>query len=133
MITGNYNFGNYLIFDKDCYGVSPILDGACPKPTTPVTSNRVFDLTGEMFSNAFSHAKDIGVQTCVGTEIPMTKPDPSVDTQTYYEGIFQRIMASHHLDYYWLFIFFLVLTSSLQIGCGHLKSGNGIKSILQIL
>ena len=93
--------------------------------------NEAFNKTGTMFKEAFSLAKQLGVKTAVGTELPMgvekkgaevesdwvrgippalqirlkekglDPADPTVIKEIY-KGIFTRIMKTHLLDYYWL-------------------------------
>lgn len=90
--------------------------GQCPVPTTPEGCNAVFNRTGQMFDEAFSVARMLGVKTCIGTESPLTIPgavkerllaqhkdpsDPAV-VRELYAGIFKRIAAAHPLDYYWV-------------------------------
>ncbi|KKL57855.1 hypothetical protein LCGC14_2231240, partial [marine sediment metagenome] len=82
----------------------------------PEACNDVFNRTGEMFREAFTFARLVGVKTCIGTETPITIPalvkeqlkaqgkdpaDPAV-VQEVYEGMFRRIAKTHPLDYYWL-------------------------------
>lgn len=99
--TSAYSNGNSLLFTSDCYG-SSVMDGQCPRPSTPHGDNLVFDRAGEMLRNAFSYARStFEVKTCVGTELPLYKPDKSVSTAEYYQGIFGRIMNTYEIDYYW--------------------------------
>lgn len=58
--------------------------------------------------------KKLAVQTCIGTEAPLTVPkavkkrlnitgEPDKETiESLYEGMFERIKRTHPLDYYWL-------------------------------
>lgn len=113
--TGDYHFGGAILFDRDGWGPE-VMRGHAPRPETPVACNEVFNRTGEMFHDAFTFARLLGVKTCLGTESPMVMPkalqerlksqgsdpsDPAVVGQVY-EGMFRRIMAAHPLDYYWL-------------------------------
>jgi hypothetical protein len=111
------------VYDSDVMGTS--------YPRDVQTSNQVFKNAGILLNKAFSHAKNIGVKTAVGTELPMglepkgpevskswirgippdlqqrladrnmDPKDPEV-IKTLYKGIFERIMKTHPLDYYWL-------------------------------
>ena len=74
-----------------------------------------------MYREAFGYARALGVKTCVGTEVPSQQQacvlppavlerlkaqkkdpaDPAV-VREIYEAMFQRIMKTHPLDYYWL-------------------------------
>jgi hypothetical protein len=113
--TGDYSFGGSLLFERDDWA-PPVMVGQCPQPTTPEGSNEVFNRMAVQFRDAFGFAKQVGVKTCLGTETPLTIPkavqarlqaqgknpaDPAVVREVY-EATFRRIMASHPLDYYWL-------------------------------
>jgi hypothetical protein len=113
--TSDYNFGGALLFERDDWA-PPVLAGLCPLPVSPADCNEVFNRMGTQFRDAFQFARRLGVKTCLGTEAPLTIPkavqerlraagknpaDPSVVREVY-EGTFRRIMASHPLDYYWL-------------------------------
>ena len=48
-----------------------------------------FARTGDMLKTSFQHAHSVDVQTCVGTEIPLSKPGPSsgvVPLNLYYSA-----------------------------------------------
>jgi hypothetical protein len=90
--------------------------GHCPLPVTPEDCNEVFNRAAAQFHESFTFARQLGVKTAMGTEAPLTVPkvlqerikaqgknpaDPAVVREVY-EGTFRRIMASHPLDYYWL-------------------------------
>ncbi|MCX6877945.1 MAG: malectin domain-containing carbohydrate-binding protein [Verrucomicrobia bacterium] len=113
--TGNYSFGGSLLFERDDWA-PPVMVGQCPQPTTPEGSNEVFNRMAAQFRDAFGFARQVGVKTCLGTETPLAIPkavqarlkaqgknpaDPAV-VRDVYEATFRRIMASHPLDYYWL-------------------------------
>jgi hypothetical protein len=113
--TGDYGFGGSLLFERDDWA-PPVMVGQCPQPTTPEGSNEVFNRMAVQFREAFGFARQLGVKTCLGTEAPLTIPkavqarlkaqgknpaDPTV-VRAVYEATFRRIMASHPLDYYWL-------------------------------
>jgi hypothetical protein len=128
--TGNYFGGSDQIFPKDFWGSAVF--GATAMPTDVASSNAVFNRTGQMLNRAFGFAKDIGVKTALGTELPMgleprgpeveldwvrvmppelqaklgitdpLDPELSKHVKDVYKGIFDRIMKTHHLDYYWL-------------------------------
>lgn len=112
--TGAYTQGAALLFDRDAFGPDCLL-GHFPVPVRPEDCNAVFNATAAMFREAFTFARRLGVQTCVGTETPLTLPqallkrlraagqDPRdrAVVQRVYEGIFRRIAAAHPLDYYW--------------------------------
>ena len=79
------------------------------------TVNRLTDpVTADLPAQTFSYAHFLGIQTCIGTESPLTIPlsvkkrmgiggsPESMDIENVYEGIFIRIKNPHLLDYYWL-------------------------------
>jgi hypothetical protein len=112
--TSEYTYGAALLFERDDWGPD-VMEGHCPQPIAPGDCNEVFNRTGDMFREAFSFARTLGVRTCLGTETPLTIPkrvkeeiesagkDPSDPRiiQEIYEGTFRRIMQAHPLDYYW--------------------------------
>jgi hypothetical protein len=115
MKTSDFAAGASLLFEKDTFG-SPAMEGMTPLPHNAEESCTVFNNAGEMFNQAFTHARRLGVKTCIGTETPMWIPDavrerlkkqgkdassPAV-VQEIYEGMFRRIAKTHPLDYYWL-------------------------------
>lgn len=106
-------------------------------PSTIAQSNEIFDRVGSVWASAFGLANELGVQTAVGTELPlglepagdgdidppedwvrgMTQElknritergddpaDPAVVREVY-RGIFERIMRTHPLDYYWFWTY----------------------------
>jgi hypothetical protein len=93
------------LFEDDAWSPE-VFRGHVPQPSTPEECNDVFNRMGDQFSKAFALAHDLGVKTCIGTETPLIPPkalaERSTDAQAIYEGTFRRIMASHALDYYWL-------------------------------
>jgi len=106
--TTDYGCGAAALFAQDDYG-SEIVAGLTPQPDSAEQSNEMFNRTGEMFNEAFTFARLLGVKTCVGTETPLVVPKPVQErleerqgsVQDVYEGIFTRIMKAHPLDYYW--------------------------------
>lgn len=115
--TGDYPFGAAIMFEDDAWGPD-VLKGMAPTPATPETHNELINRTGEQFNKAFSFAKLIGVKTCLGTEAPLKKFMPK-ELQAHltakghdpkspdmisriYRGVFERIKATHPLDYYWI-------------------------------
>jgi hypothetical protein len=84
LATGNYSYGARQLFEMDCYG-SPVQLGNCPYPTNMSGNNQVFDETGRLLNESFNHACTVGVQTCIGTETPLSKPSaPIVPLNLYY-------------------------------------------------
>jgi hypothetical protein len=112
--TSAFSFGTAQLFERDDYGPE-VMAGAMPWPDTPEKRNAVFNRTGRMLGEAFQFAHILGVQTCVGTETPLSIPDavkerlrskgrdpsdPAV-VRAVYEGMFARIGKTYPLDYYW--------------------------------
>ena len=107
--------GAGLLFPSDDFG-HPATDGYRPLPKTEADANSVFNNVGGLLNEAFTHARRLGIRTCIGTETPLTIPtpvkerlqaegkdcaDPAV-VREIYRGMFARIAATHPLDYYWL-------------------------------
>ncbi|MHB9028908.1 MAG: malectin domain-containing carbohydrate-binding protein [Candidatus Latescibacterota bacterium] len=112
--TGDYTRGADRLFDRDDYGAE-VMSGFIPQPDSPEGSTEVFNRTGVLLREAFSHARSLGVKTCIGTETPLVIPkivqerlksrgknpaDSSVVAELY-EGMFRRIMETYPTDYYW--------------------------------
>jgi hypothetical protein len=126
--TDLFHAGAGELFSQNGY-VSDVMGTSYPLDVP--ASNQVFNKVGIMLNNAFRHARNIGVKTAVGTELPMgLEPkgpevnkswirgippelqlklsDNNMDPKdhevikTIYRGIFERIMKTHPLDYYWL-------------------------------
>ncbi|MHC4146198.1 MAG: malectin domain-containing carbohydrate-binding protein, partial [Planctomycetota bacterium] len=112
--TADYSFGSDLLFDRNDYGPD-YMKGMTPWPKTAQDRNEVFNRFGKVLNEAFSFARELGIKTCIGTEVPLTipkmvkehlkeegqKPDDPAVVQNIYEGMFQRIKKTHPLDYYW--------------------------------
>ena len=94
-----------MLFDDDAWAPD-VFRGYTPLPSSPEDCNDVFNRMADQFHDAFTFAGKLGVKTCLGTETPLTIPERvsqrSKDVRTIYEATFRRIMASHPLDYYWL-------------------------------
>lgn len=112
--TGAYLFGAAQLFERDDFGAE-LMWGHIPHPTNAAGHNEVFARAGDLLREAFTHARRLGVQTCVGTETALTVPkavrdrlkeqgkdvkDPAVKEELY-EGIFRRAAQTYPLDYYW--------------------------------
>ncbi len=110
----DYSFGSDGIFAGDVYG-SQAQPDMIPWPEGDQQNNQVFNRAAAMLKEAFTHARSLGIKTCVGTETPLTIPktvsqrlkkagkdpaDLSV-VQQVYEGMFKRITKAYPLDYYW--------------------------------
>jgi len=113
--TEDFHFGAAVLFARDAYGVDYMRQMAL-WPETLQECNEMFNRFGNVLNDAFTFARKLGVKTCIGTETPLTIPkltrqrlmetgkDPNnaAVVQELYEGMFQRIMGTHPLDYYWL-------------------------------
>lgn len=113
--TGAYSFGASSLFERDDFG-NDVMEGFVPEPKPGPDANEVFDRAAAVFKDAFRFARGLGVKVCVGTETPLTVPepvrkrladkgrsvkDPAV-VRDLYKGVFERIAAAYPLDYYWL-------------------------------
>jgi len=113
--TSDFNFGAAELFEDDVWSPD-VMKGYCPWPKTEQGYNEVFNRMGSMLNDSFSFARSLGVKTCIGTETPITIPgrvrtkfekmgrDPNdiEVVREVYEAMFQRIMKTHPIDYYWL-------------------------------
>ncbi|MCK4337697.1 MAG: hypothetical protein KAX11_07120, partial [Candidatus Aminicenantes bacterium] len=113
--TGDYSFGADQLFERDDFGAD-YMKGMNPWPKLSVEqSNELFNRVGSLLNEVFSYAKNMGIQTCIGTEIPLVIPGPVQDRlesagqdpdnpgviSDLYESMFKRIIQTHPLDYYW--------------------------------
>jgi hypothetical protein len=112
--TSQFSFGADQLFDVDWYGAD-YMKNLSDWPHTEKENIEIFNTFGNILDNAFTLAQRLGVKTCIGTEIPLTIPVKvkeklieqgrdvtSEQTITeVYEGLFDRIMKTHPLDYYW--------------------------------
>jgi hypothetical protein len=111
--TSAYSFGAGQLFSRDDYGADYMINRTpWPKPEDEA---QLFDDMGRFLNDVFSFAENLGIRTCIGTEIPLILPkkfinrlkekglDPeSPDVrEKIYEGIFARIKMTHPLDFYW--------------------------------
>jgi hypothetical protein len=113
--TGDFHFGAADLFADDDFGAE-VMSGLMPEPKTPEDSNLVFNRAAAMLRDAFTFGRALGIRTCVGTEMPLTVPEPvkkrlldlgqnPTDPNTIkslYKGLFTRIKNAYPLDYYWL-------------------------------
>jgi hypothetical protein len=113
--TSDFLFGADTLFDRDDFGAD-VMRGLTPRPATPEKQNLLFDRAGRMLGDVFGYARRLGVQTCIGTEVPLTipaavrsrLPEPDRDpaspatVRRLYEGIFRRLTAASPPDWYWL-------------------------------
>jgi hypothetical protein len=113
-------FGASLLVGSEPWG-PPVMAGLMPQGKTLQEKNRVFIRAGEMLRDVFSYAHRFGVETCVGTEIPLTDPTRLLPQELrehlkqkglsvtdratlkeLYKGTFLRAARTYPLDYYWL-------------------------------
>eukprot|EP01060_Flectonema_neradi_P001664 TRINITY_DN10_c2_g2_i2.p1 TRINITY_DN10_c2_g2~~TRINITY_DN10_c2_g2_i2.p1 ORF type:complete len:818 (+),score=150.23 TRINITY_DN10_c2_g2_i2:72-2456(+) len=103
MKTSDFSYGADQIFESDCFATKPTTAASCPYPKTPRAQADFFNSVSTMFQNAFSLGDSLHVQTCVGTETPLSKPKGDISTQDYYEGMFTRLQKTiPSLDWYWV-------------------------------
>jgi hypothetical protein len=113
MKTSDYSHGTSQFFDRDGFGTEYMRDRS-PWPK-PEDETNLFNDMGKFIADGFTFAKKLGVNTCIGTEIPLSLPNQFVELlkkrgldpespdvrQRIYEGIFTRIKNTHPLDFYW--------------------------------
>ncbi|MBN1899999.1 hypothetical protein JW926_01585 [Candidatus Sumerlaeota bacterium] len=113
--TGDYVCGADQLFDRDAFGPD-VMHDYFPAPKTPDERNEIFNRTGDMLKNAFEWAHFLGIKTCVGTEVPLTipqavkdriresggNPDDPATLKEIYKGIFNRIIKTYPIDFYWM-------------------------------
>ena len=120
MRTSDFRFGAAMLFDRDVAGSEAMAVGAS-QPNPAEAHNAMFNHYGAIYREAFGLARALGVKTCIGTEVPSRQAlytwppallarmrtqqkdpaDPAV-VQEVYEAMFERIMKTHPLDYFWL-------------------------------
>lgn len=113
MKTSDYHCGAAQLFESDYFGADYMMK-ASQWPRTPGENVSIFNEMGMLLKDAFSLAEQLEVKTCLGTEIPLIIPEDLCirlrndemitkgDTIKYlYKGIFERIMITHPLDFYW--------------------------------
>jgi len=113
--TSEFRFGAAELFDRDAYGAD-VMTGLTPWPQTPEQCNNLFNRAGAMFQDVFGFARMLGVKSCIGIETPFwipdevrtrlkssgKDPDDPATVRELYRGIYQRILKSHPLDYFWI-------------------------------
>ena len=72
--TSNYSWGASQLFETDCWAPPPTTPASCPFPTTKDAENSLFERVSDMFESVFSMGKALGVESCVGTQTPLSKP-----------------------------------------------------------
>lgn len=113
--TSDYSFGAHLLFERDDWGPEVML-GYCPWPANDAQCNDLFNRMGRTLCDSFTFANRLNIKTCIGTEAPLAIPtrlrnrlktkgrDPNAPAtiRELYKGMFQRIIRTHPLDYYWI-------------------------------
>ncbi len=111
--TSAYSFGTGQLFCRDNFGAGYMKDRA-PWPA-PADEAGLFNDMGAYLADVLAFAKDLGIASCLGTEIPLVLPDQFINRlkklgldpespdvrEKIYEGIFTRIKKTHPLDFYW--------------------------------
>lgn len=115
MDTRDYCCGAASLFADSIYA-SPVMRDVVPRPRNQQEMVHVFDKTGQLFDNAFSFGRRLGVKFCAGLETPLSIPrevsqrlqEKGINPQSkeakrrLYQGIFTRLQRRHPLDYFWL-------------------------------
>lgn len=101
--TSDYTFDAGQLFNQDDFGAD-YMRNRTPWPDIS-DENQLFNDVGKFFNDVFSFAGNLGIKTCIGTEIPLVLPDQFISQlkergldpasaqvrQQIYEGIFSRI------------------------------------------
>jgi len=113
--TSDFTGGASQLFTRDDYAAD-VMSEMCVSVQTQAQSNELFNRVGKQMGDVFSHARHLGVKTCVGTHTPLPIPaavsarlkelgknpsDPTVKKELY-AGIFKRLKIAMPADYYWL-------------------------------
>jgi hypothetical protein len=110
--TSDFGFGASQIFETDIYGTD-YMKNISVWPHSEAENIQIFNASGQMFNEAFSQAKALGIKICIGTETPLIIPKDvrerhniKVETdeqiKELYRGMFSRIKKTYPIDYYWL-------------------------------
>ena len=112
--TSRYASGAGMLFENDDHGPDFMLD-CLGWPTNAEAGAAMFNRYGDFQQKAFTHARRLGIKTCVGTELPLGVPkalaerleaqamkaDDPATIRRLYEGTFLRLMRKIPTDYYW--------------------------------
>ena len=91
--TSDYAAGAAALFTRDCYG-SPAQASEC-WPVTPAASAAVLNDAAALLEGAFSWAARMGIESCLGIEVPLVLPPGSnASLSEVYEGTFARMAAA---------------------------------------
>jgi hypothetical protein len=111
--ASEYSFGAGQLLGRDDYGADYMKERSpWPKPDDEAG---LFNDMGKFLNEVFTFAGSLGIQTCIGTEVPLVlpkqfisrltdkglNPESPVTRQKIYEGIFERIKKTHPLSFYW--------------------------------
>lgn len=111
--ASEYSFGAGQLLDRDDFGAEYMKERSpWPKPEDEAN---LFNDEGKFLNDAFTFAEHLGIQTCIGTEVPLVLPKQFISQlaakglnpelpavkQKIYEGIFERIRKTHPLNFYW--------------------------------
>ena len=72
--TSNYSWGSAQLFESDCYAPPPMDASSCPVPEDAASQIALFERTSTLLQGAFELGDQVGVQSCVGTEVPLATP-----------------------------------------------------------
>jgi hypothetical protein len=74
--TSAMGFGASQIYEHECFGHETVSGDAalCPGPKTTEANTEIFNRVGLYWKKTFAHAAALGVQTVLGTEIPLSMP-----------------------------------------------------------
>ena len=111
--SSEFTYDSGQLFDRDDFGAE-YMRNRTPWPD-PEDEGQLFNDMGMILNDVFSYAHNLGVKTCIGTEIPLVLPSQFINQlkkkgmdpeskevrQSIYEGIFTRIKQTHPLDFYW--------------------------------
>jgi hypothetical protein len=111
--TSAYTFDADQLFNRDDFGAE-YMKNRSPWPAS-ADEDQLFNDMGKFLNDVFSFAGNLGIKTCVGTEIPLVLPSQFINLlkekgldpespavrQRIYEGIFTRIKQTHPVDFYW--------------------------------
>ena len=111
--ASEYYFGAGQLLERDDYGADYMKERSpWPKPDDEAG---LFNDEGKFLNEVFTFAGHLGIQTCIGTEVPLVLPKQFISRltdkglnaalpavrQKIYEGIFERIKKTHPLSFYW--------------------------------
>ena len=75
--TSAYSFGAGQLFSRDDFGADYMMNRS-PWPE-PEDEASLFNDMGSFLNDVFSYAENLGIRTCLGTEIPLILPEKFID------------------------------------------------------